>query len=390
MRVNTRCINSTSSEYVPVVDFIYLVFTCMPGERYRRCTSGGVSVPCIYMHARWELQKMYLWWSFCTLYLHACQVRVTEDVPLVEFIYLVFTCMPGVSYRRCTCGGFYLPCIYLHARWELQKMYLWWSFCTLYLHACQVRVTEDVPLVEFLYLVFTCMPGESYRRCTSGGVSVPCIYMHARWELQKMYLWWSLCTLYLHACQVRVTEDVPVVEFLYLVFTCMPGESYRRCTCGGVSVPCIYTHARWELQKMYLWWSFCTLYLLACQVRVTEDVPLVEFLYLVFTCMPGESYRRCTSGGVSVPCIYLHARWELQKMYLWWSLCALYLHACQVRYCRWLRFLLLYLCVFQALINSIVCWFCTSTLGPVLFQIFYVGALANNDHNQPVCCSAIN
>ena len=23
--------------------------------------------------------------------------------------------------------------------------------------------------------------------------------------LQRMYLWWSLCTLYLHACQVRVT-----------------------------------------------------------------------------------------------------------------------------------------------------------------------------------------
>ena len=39
---------------------------------------------------------------------------------------------------------------------------------------------------------------------------VPCIYTHARWEL---------CTLILHACQVRV---------MYLVFTCMPGESYRR------------------------------------------------------------------------------------------------------------------------------------------------------------------
>ena len=24
-------------------------------------------------------------------------------------------------------------------------------------------------------------------------------------EAQKIYLWWSLCTLYLHACQVRVT-----------------------------------------------------------------------------------------------------------------------------------------------------------------------------------------
>ena len=46
-----------------------------------------------------------------------------SDVPLVEFMYLVFT------------------------------VYLWWSLCTLYLH------------------------------CTSGGVYVPCIYMHARWEL---------------------------------------------------------------------------------------------------------------------------------------------------------------------------------------------------------------
>ena len=46
---------------------------------------------------------------------------------------------------------------------------------------------------------------------------------------------------------------------------------------------------------MYLWWSLCTLYLLACQVRVTigtTDVPLVEFMYLVFTRMPGESYHR--------------------------------------------------------------------------------------------------
>ena len=104
-------------------------------------------------------------------------VRVT-DVPIVEFTYLVFTRMP-------------------------------------------VRVT-DVPLVEFTYLVFTRMPAESYR-CTSSGVYVPRVYTHARREL-PMYLWWSLCTLYLHACQVRVT-DVPLVEFTYLVFTRMPGES---------------------------------------------------------------------------------------------------------------------------------------------------------------------
>jgi len=44
-------------------------------------------------------------------------------------------------------------------------------------------VLEDVPLVEFMSFVFTHMPGE-----------------------KRVYPWWSLCTLYLHACQVRVTK----------------------------------------------------------------------------------------------------------------------------------------------------------------------------------------
>ena len=56
---------------------------------------------------------------------------------------------------------------------------------------------------------------------------------------------------------------------------------------------------------------------LTCQQwkKNVEDVPLVEFMYFVFTRMPGESY------------------------------------------CRWLRSLLLYLCyIFWVLINSLVCW----------------------------------
>ena len=72
------------------------------------------------------------------------------------------------------------------------------------------------------------------------------------------------------------------MKVMYLVFTRMPGESYRM-----------------RLRSLLLY-----------------DVPLVEFMYLVFTRMPGESY---------------HMR---------------------------LRSLLLYLCyVFRALINSLVCWF---------------------------------
>ena len=69
------------------------------------------------------------------------------------------------------------------------------------------------------------------------------------------------------------SEHVPLVEFTYLVFTCMPGE---RVTIGDSGL---------------------------------EDVPLVEFMYLVFTWWKSYSRwlrsRGCTSGGVYVPCVYL-------------------------------------------------------------------------------------
>ena len=54
---------------------------------------------------------------------------------------------------------------------------------------------EDVPLVEFVYLVFTRMSGNSYCR-----------------QLRSL-----LCL-----------EDILLVEFMYLVFTYMPGEYYCR------------------------------------------------------------------------------------------------------------------------------------------------------------------
>ena len=68
-----------------------------------------------------------------------------------------------------------------------------------------------------------------------------------------------------------------------------------------------------------------------------KDVPLVEFMYLVFTSMPGESYHRQFRSSL--------------------------LHLCYV---------------FRALINSLVCWLCTSALGFILFQIY-------NTHNFYVC-----
>ena len=108
---------------------------------------------------------------------------------------------------------------------------------------------------------------------------------------------------------------------MHLVFTRMPTEN---TSSSGMYASCIKHLLKSHVRCEYiLWWSLCTLYLLACQVRVH---PLVEFMHLVFTRMPGERYHRR------------------------------------------LRSLLLWLCdVFRVLINSLVCRFCTSALGLVLF-----------------------
>ena len=105
---------------------------------------------------------------------------------------------------------------------------------------CSDQVMLGVPVVEFMYLVFT--------------LGVPLV--------EFVYFVFTL--------------DVPLMEFMYFVFTCTPGQSYCR-----------------QLRSL---------------------LPLMEFMYRTYTHMPGESYI-----GHSGLC------------YLWWSLCSLHLHACQVR-----------------------------------------------------------
>ena len=141
---------------------------------------------------------------------------------------------------------------------------------------------------EFGYnLVFTRMPGESYRRAQKlhesrggrpsaskhchNGLHYYCIrkllmpstlYLHACQV--RMYLWWSL--MYLVFTRTIPGEDVPLMESMYLVFTrAIPGED----------VPLV--------ESMYLVFT---------RTIPGEDVPLVESMYLVFTRMPGHSYRR--------------------------------------------------------------------------------------------------
>ena len=92
------------------------------------------------------------------------------------------------------------------------------------------------------------------------------------------------------------------MEFLYLEFTHMVGESYRRELGSSIK----------SINQINLYYSSLSLCL--CDVFRFEDVTLVKFMYFEFTRMPGESY------------------------------------------CRELGSLLLCLCdVFRALINSLVC-----------------------------------
>ena len=131
--------------------------------------------------------------------------------------------------------------------------------------------------MEFVYLVFTRMPGESYcrrlRGCTSGGVCVPCIYTHARWELpsglfqkpqwgymkehQWKHIWYDTTVNIKYKCiQQKETNgnknENKIVRISKTRNNEKPEKDHRHrrlrgCTSGAVCVPCIYTHARWEL-----------------------------------------------------------------------------------------------------------------------------------------------
>ena len=109
-----------------------------------------------------------------------------------------------------------------------QRMYIWWSLCW-WCTSGGVYV-EDVPLVEFMprmYLWWSLCRG-----CTYGGVYVEDVPLAE--FMQRMYLCWSLCTLYLHACQVRVTV----------------GDS-GLCCCN-----CVTSFGRWLIPPFFLFLFF--------------------------------------------------------------------------------------------------------------------------------------
>ena len=83
-------------------------------------------------------------------------------------------------------------------------------------------------------------------------------------------------------------------------------------------------------------------------------------------CKVHKLNQRILSPGLRVNTRYINSI----RGCLWWSLCTCYLLACQVRVTVGDSGLCCFcFCdVFRVQINSLVCWFCTSALGLVLFH----------------------
>ena len=81
---------------------------------------------------------------------------------------------------------------------------------------------------------------------------------------------------------------------MYLVFTCMPGESYR---ISNEKHDAKYKTLAWRAELMYLVFTHTPgeSYRISNKKRDTKNKTSawrVELMYLVFTRTPGESYRR--------------------------------------------------------------------------------------------------
>ena len=121
-----------------------------------------------------------------------------EHVPLMEFMYLVFTCMPGESFcRRLRSLLLYLCYIF----WALIGIMMKYLHCTgmFFGLVCSVNKEGTMSLWTSVSTVM---------------ISNTAIMIELVWP--NPFLRWSLCTLYLLACQVTVMQVTLV--FVIIVF----------------------------------------------------------------------------------------------------------------------------------------------------------------------------
>ena len=193
----------------------------------------------------------------CAVVLGLCQMtQHNNKLPVFSNSYLASASKHKVHKLQ----GVYVPFV----EFTCMMMYLWWSLCTLYLLAHNNKLLESsVTLTWYIWVNTRYINSKVFMYlswslrawwCTSDGVYVPCIYLHTT-QQQIAGVFSNSYLVYMSKHKVHKLQGVyvPFVEF-----TCM---------------------------MMYLWWSLCTLCLLACQVRVTVG----DFVFVVVLW--------CLSGG---------------------------------------------------------------------------------------------
>ena len=140
-------------------------------------------------------------------------------------------------------------------------------------------------------------PASKYRLCKCHQRYIPCStevhpVVHPKVQhrgtsspVQKGYLWWNLCTLYLLVCQVELPQEVQVSVVVSNV-------------CQGLLLP--FVDSNFDFENL-LRSHHTTLVACVHEFYVGADydhVPLVEFMYPVVACMPGG----VTAGSSGLCC----------------------------------------------------------------------------------------
>ena len=156
-------------------------------------------------------------------------------------------------------------CIPVITKPQVQCAFLWSPSHKCSVHSCDHQATSTVCILWLLSR--KC----SVHSCDHQATSAVCVPVIAKPQVQCVFLWSPS-----HKCSVRFCDRqtasamcIPVIAKpqVQCAFLWSPSHKYsvqwlsttqplkmflepttsRGCTSGGVYVPCIYTHARWEL-----------------------------------------------------------------------------------------------------------------------------------------------
>ena len=155
---------ATSTVCIPLIakPQVQCAFLWSPSHKCSVCFSDrqATSAVCVPVITKPQVQCVFLLCAFLWLPSHKCSVR-SCDCQATSAVCILWSPSHKSSVRSCDCQATRTLCTPLITKPQVQ--------CALTQHNptpwcfLNPQHPEDVPLVEFTYLVFTRMPGESYR-----------------------------------------------------------------------------------------------------------------------------------------------------------------------------------------------------------------------------------